>query len=223
MIDIKGQQFKVIIIRKPIKNLYLKLEDDTIVASAPLKMAEYKIYNFIETKRNWIYKTYQAIQYNKEASLLYRGGDVFYLFNKSYKLVINIGQKNILIKDDTIYLTYRNNSEDAISYLYKYLDKYLLSKANEILDMYLYLLVDYGYNNRPILNARKMKSKWGVCFTRQNKITINSYLIHYDLRCLQYIILHEICHFIIPNHSKRFYEIIAAKMPDYKDIQSNLR
>ena len=68
-----------------------------------------------------------------------------------------------------------------------------------------------------------MSSKWGVCYTRKNLINISSYLIHYPFECLEYIIVHEMTHFIIPNHSKRFYEIVANNMPNHKQVADKLK
>ena len=85
------------------------------------------------------------------------------------------------------------------------------------------MLESYGYNLYPVLNAKILKAKWGVCYTRNNKINISSYLIHYPLECLEYIMIHEMTHFIIPNHSKRFYEIIRNYMPNYKDAEKILK
>ena len=75
----------------------------------------------------------------------------------------------------------------------------------------------------PELKCRIMTSKWGVCYTRKNKITVSSYLIHYPLQCLEYIMVHEMTHFIVPNHSKRFYEVVANHMPDYKSASNRLK
>ena len=91
------------------------------------------------------------------------------------------------------------------------------------MNQYMPMLENYGYNLYPVLNAKILKSKWGVCYTRNNKINISSYLIHYPLDCLEYIMIHEMTHFIIPNHSKRFYEIIKNNMPNYKEVEKKLR
>ena len=223
MIEIKGIPFEVEIERKRIKNLYLRVEGNKILASAPLRMPNYEIYNFINTKRNWIYKTYNYYEYKENVTHMYKGGDIFYVYNVPFKLVKSIGKKNIVIKENTIYLTYKNDSEDAIKYLYKHFDKLLLIKADEFLNKHLDFLSDYGYNQIPTIKCKIMSSKWGVCYTRKNMINISSYLIHYPFECLEYIIVHEMTHFIIPNHSKRFYEIVSNNMPEYKRASDKLK
>lgn len=223
MVEIKGIKFEVEITKKKIRNIYLRLQDNKIEASCPYYVPKYEVYKFIESKRDWIYKVYQFNNNRPKNLYLYNGGDTFYVFGKPYKLVRNIGRKKVVISEDTIFFTYKDDSLDSIKALYKYFDTELLNKAKIYLDKYRPLLLDYGYNEEPILNARLMSSKWGVCYTRNNKINISSYLIHYPYECLEYIMIHELAHFIIPNHSKRFYEIIANNMPDYKRANSLLK
>lgn len=223
MINIKGIDFDVEINFKRIRNMYLRLDGKTIVVSAPNRVPKYEIYRFIESRRDWIYKTYDENVYKNRTTHLYRGGDIFYIFNVPYRLVRNIGRKNVTITDRTIYLTYKDDSENSIKYLYSYLDKYLLDKAYEYYEKYRYFLIDYGYYLNPEIKCKIMSSRWGVCFIKKNKIHISSYLIHYPLECLEYIMVHEMTHFIIPNHSKRFYDIVGNNMPDYNRASDLLK
>ena len=223
MVEIKGIKFNVEITKKRIRNIYLKVDGETIKASCPYYVPQYEVYKFIETKRNWIYKAYEYNCNRAKYTLMYRGGDMFCIFGKPYKLIRNIGRKKVNVTEDTIYFTYKDDSFDGIKALYKYFDNVLLNKAKEYFDNHKNMLDDYGYLNMPDINARIMTSKWGVCYTRNNKITISSYLIHYPYVCLEYIMVHEMTHFIVPNHSKRFYEIVANNMPNYKDANNLLR
>ena len=223
MLEIKGIRFDVKINRKRIKNLYLRLDGNTVVASAPLRMPEYEIYRFIDSRRNWIYRVYDYQTYKNRVGRLYNGGDTFYIYDVPYKLEFVQGKKNVSIKGNTIFLSYKDDSEDRIKYLYKQLDKYLLIKAEEYLNKHIDFLRDYGYELIPKISCKIMKTRWGVCYTKKNSISISSYLIHYPFECLEYIIVHELTHFIVPNHSKRFYSIVSNNMPDYKKAVEKLK
>ena len=225
MIEIQGLLFNVEITRiYGMRYLRMRLKDNTIRVSCSKTVSDAEVYRFIKEKEEWIMKTYRKAELRKEASFLYRGGDVFYLFGKPYTLVFSVGNTSYRIKGDTIHLTYKeNDKEKALHYLYKHLDKLLLEKADEYLEKYLFLLRDYGYRDTPEVRARILKSKWGVCYTRNNRIAVSSYLIHYPEKCLEYIILHEVTHFLVPNHSKRFYEIVKRYMPEYKEVLKQLK
>ena len=66
MVEIKGINFQVEITKKRIRNIYLRVEDNKISATCPYYTANYEVYNFINTKRDWIYKAYLYNQYKKE-------------------------------------------------------------------------------------------------------------------------------------------------------------
>ena len=68
----------------------------------------------------------------------------------------------------------------------------------------------------PKLSIRTMTSRWGSCKPNGGKITLNLELLHRPKECLEYVALHELAHFIHPNHSKEFWNFIGNMMPDYK-------
>lgn len=80
---------------------------------------------------------------------------------------------------------------------------------------YLILLSKYKIE-MPEIKVRKMKTRWGSCVPSKNKITLNIALIRVPTECMEYVVLHELVHFLEPNHGKKFYKIIEEYMPDYK-------
>ena len=73
------------------------------------------------------------------------------------------------------------------------------------------------------LKFRKMKTRWGVCFITKNYITLTKAIIHIPLELIEYIIIHEFCHFTYPNHSKMFYDHVSKYCPDYKKRKKDLK
>ena len=59
-----------------------------------------------------------------------------------------------------------------------------------------------------------MKNRWGSC-TASGKIIINPEIIKAPSKCIDYVITHEICHLVNPNHSKEFFALLDEKMPDW--------
>ncbi len=224
MVTIHGKTFQVAITRiMGMRNLRMRLKDDTLLVSCGKLVPECEIYRFIKTKEEWIWRHYQKMEKLKETSFMYRGGDTVFLFGEAHPIVIQEGRSSFRMQGETLVLTYMDNDPDKIlHFLYKHLDRYLLEEAKPYAEKYQDMLRDYGYTEIPSFKARIMKSKWGVCFTRENRITLSSYLVHFPKECLEYIVLHEMTHFLVPNHSKRFYEIIRSRMPDYKTVLKQL-
>ena len=68
------------------------------------------------------------------------------------------------------------------------------------------------------LKGRKLKSMWGSCNRRTNTITLNYELLRFPQICIDYVVLHELTHFLNISHDKNFYATVARFMPNYKAI-----
>ena len=74
-----------------------------------------------------------------------------------------------------------------------------------------------------MLKVRRMKSKWGVCNVTNNIITLNLELIKFDIKYLEYVIFHELCHLVYPNHSKDFWNLVEKYVPNYKVFRKEMK
>lgn len=74
----------------------------------------------------------------------------------------------------------------------------------------------------PELKIRRMTARWGSCHTAKGCITLNSQLILAPSECIEYVVLHELVHFIHPNHSKDFWMCVERFMPDWKERKTML-
>ena len=91
----------------------------------------------------------------------------------------------------------------------------------EILDEVYPAFIPYGIV-RPKLRIRTMKSCWGSCMVNKGIITLNRKLLMKPRECIEYVVVHELCHFIHPNHSKEFYKFMEQFMPDWKERKGRL-
>lgn len=64
------------------------------------------------------------------------------------------------------------------------------------------------------IRLRNMKSRWGSCVVAKGAITFNARLIFTTKECLEYVICHELCHFLHPNHGNGFHALLQAVLPD---------
>lgn len=69
----------------------------------------------------------------------------------------------------------------------------------------------------PEIKVKLLKSAWGICHVKSKYITFNKLLFSKPLPAIEYVVVHELCHFAHPNHQKSFYNEISRIMPDYKD------
>ncbi len=81
-----------------------------------------------------------------------------------------------------------------------------------------------GYGVKlPEIRVRNMKTLWGSCHYTKGKIVLNLRLLKKPTSALRYVVVHEYCHFIHPNHSKDFYTLLAKHMPEWKTYKAQLK
>lgn len=200
-----GKEYEIEIIRKNNKNTYLRVKDDKIIITTNYLTTSRVIDNLIKNNKNFIEK-------NLTKNIEKKEDNSFKLFGSSYDIIY--GFPNIEISENKIY------AKDNKS-LNKYLSKYIYDIYNKRLD--------YWYNifeeNIPIpnLKIRKMTSRWGVCNIKNHNVTLNLELSKYKIDCLDYVIVHELSHFIYPNHSKNFWSLVGKYYPKYKEIRKYLK
>ena len=73
------------------------------------------------------------------------------------------------------------------------------------------------------LAYRKMKSRWGSCQPTTGRICINVVLALYPPECLEYVVVHELTHLLVPGHGPEFHAIMDRVMPDWKQRRAKLR
>ena len=66
------------------------------------------------------------------------------------------------------------------------------------------------------LAYRNMRSRWGSCQPATGRVCINIRLALYPPECLEYVVVHELCHLLEPNHGAGFKELMGRVMPDWK-------
>ena len=71
--------------------------------------------------------------------------------------------------------------------------------------------------------VKKMKTRWGTCSLQARRIWINLELAKRPMKCLEFIVVHEMVHLLERNHNKRFYTLMDKFMPDWKVWQDKLK
>ena len=201
--ELNNQKYNVIIKRKSNKNTYIRVDENkNIIVTTNYFVTNTRIKKILDDNINFLNKTL-----NKKEK---KG---FYL----------MGKKCDIIFDESINIEVENNIIKVKNE--KVLNKWYSNKIHEIFKERL----DFYYNKfdenipYPILKIRTMKTRWGVCNRRINSITLNLNLIKYDYDCLDYVIVHELSHFIHFDHSKNFWSLVEENEPNYRQIRKEMR
>jgi len=201
---VNNKTYKVTIIRKNNKNTYIRLKSDNeIQVTTNYFVPTGKIKKLLEQNTEFILKSSQK----KEKT-------GFYIMGKEYQVIYDESVNKIVVSDNYIVVKDENN-----------LLKFQEEKVREIFAQR--LKINYNMFDEeipyPKLKIRKMKSRWGVCNKKTQTVTLNYNLVNYDCECLDYVIIHELAHFIHFDHSKNFWMVVEKYKPNYKLIKKILK
>ena len=74
----------------------------------------------------------------------------------------------------------------------------------------------------PEIEIRKMKTRWASCIQRRNKIVFNAALGRVPVRCIEYVVVHELTHFEVSNHSEAFVKHMDGRLPRWRSLRKEL-
>ncbi len=202
------------LVTKQVKNINMRISSkgEVVVSANPFVPMD-KIDDFVSSKVSWIVKHQKSMQERSQKSMI--DDKHIILFGNSLKIRKTTGKYNHVSYDkDTLYVQCREQA-DPEKVIRQFLDKLCRDVFLDIATLTFRSLSDY-HLEFPDVKIRDMKSRWGSCTPAKNSITLNRKLIHYPFEFIEYVVLHEFVHFIQPNHSNAFYNIIENYMPDYK-------
>lgn len=217
------QQISYELIRKNVKNINLRIRaDGSVTVSANRNVSEIVVEEFIIKKAGYIIASiakFHELKLYAPTPKEYVSGESFYLLGKNLRLKV-LEDPNEDIYSDGIYLYLKVKDKDNFAskekVVTKYFDEQCMKCFKEILIEMLSIFSKYGVE-LPTLKIRNMETRWGSCLPKKGVVTLNKRLIEAPRNCIEYVILHEYCHFIHPNHSKQFYAFVSMLMPDWKE------
>ena len=153
----------------------------------------------------------------------YLAGETFRYLGRQYLLKVVPDLRNIVkLERGYIHAYITRNDPERIKFL---VDEWYRNRSHAIFSerfkLCLKLVEKININHDGKYKLRTMKTRWGSC-TKQGIITLNPELIAAPKFCIDYVITHELCHLIEPNHSKKFYKLLDCVMPDWEERRNKL-
>lgn len=201
------------------KHVYFRKQTDgTIKVTCPFHLQEQDIYQQLD----WFINKLEKSKYELNVKVGYDNHSEFRYLGNVYtiKYVLTTKRENAYLKDKFLIVHLK-----AEEHAPKVIDRFINTEAKRILPkIFIDTLAQFKHIAfTPALKISNMRSRFGVCYYKKQSITLASMLIHYNIECITYVIVHELCHFMQPNHSPKFYNIIALYLPNYKSIQQKLK
>ncbi len=199
------------------------LPDKSVRVSAPIGASDDIIVRCVTKRAGWIVKQWRhfdALGVVITPPRRYISGESHYYLGRQYMLKVEEGKPNSVRYKGRCFevvCTPKTKAEELMKGWYLQQAKV---KFAEIAEPLIARFARHGVEPA-LIRVRTMKRCWGSC-TRSGKITLNTELIKCAKPCIEYVIIHELCHLIHHNHSKDFYALLEAEMPDWKTWKAKL-
>jgi predicted metal-dependent hydrolase len=215
---------------KPIKSFILKVKppEGAIWVSAPIEANIEHIEKFVRKRKAWIQKWQEKILDKKEnaelpQSFILQSGSKFPLWGKEYVLNLSTtqGSERIEIEGDQLIMEVKASRSEAdhLQMLYNWYWNALGFAISSISAKYTQRMNVYPHQWK----IRDMTTRWGSCSVEAKRIWLSLALVAKDPRCLEYVIVHELCHLLELGHNAAFWGYVEQYYPNYKEAKKLLR
>jgi predicted metal-dependent hydrolase len=206
--------------------------DRRVSAIAPFDATEQTIEQAMLKRARWIWQNLNDFSKQKESVLdkTYVSGETQFYLGRRYVLKIIVdaeqspnvklihGKLNVVIKHELN----TDGNERSIK-IKPLIHKWYQHKAKAIFHERLTELLPKTtwVKSMPDFRVMAMKKQWGSCSTKGN-LMLNPHLVKAPKECIDYVILHELCHIAEHNHSERFWRLLTQVMPNWKEVKATL-
>ncbi|EIW8580533.1 M48 family metallopeptidase [Klebsiella aerogenes] len=199
--------------------------DCRVVVSAPEEADDLAVLTAVKKRGRWIYQ--QLRDFRRQLEYItprkYISGESHYYLGKQYLLKVieePAGVQRVKMLRGKLEVTLRQKSPEKVRQLlidwYKTRAKNVFAKRLEaMLEQALWV------NAPPPLRVLTMQTQWGSC-SPNGRLTLNPNLVKAPRECIDYVILHELCHLAEHNHSERFYRLMGQVMPEWEVVKTRL-
>lgn len=223
-------------IRKPKANnkLLIKVQPDlSIWVYAPENSTDDEVVKAVNKRGRWIYK--QVAEFSQQNEHLtqrqYISGETHYYLGKQYLLKViattDEAAESVKLKAGKLEVTLNpkglTTASQRTDKIKKLLFDWYKTRAKHIFNQRLDLLLEQTLwvEAKPPMRLLNMKTQWGSC-SPQGRLTLNPNLVKAPTDCIDYVLLHELCHLKEHNHSENFYRLMQQIMPNWKSIKERL-
>ena len=191
--------------------------DKSVVVKAPETSTLEAIEEKIKKRARWIKR--QIAYFNqfdpRTPDRKYVGGESHLYLGRKYRLKIETSDKDkVLLKNGYFCI-------EATSILPNHIEQLMGDWYRRRAKMYLSKIFDDCWEdfkksdlNKPNLKLQKMDKRWGS-LSGKGQLTLNVNLIQTPKECVEYVVIHELCHLIHHNHGAEFYKLLDRTLPDW--------
>jgi predicted metal-dependent hydrolase len=220
-----NSQFDVTITYRDLDRLTIHVHpDQTITAVAPTAHPWDRVRARLEARAGWIARQLRHFEQFKPSPVprRYVSGETVLYLGRQYRLRVREGDKPVVrLIGQYLLVELSDATPDKVKEL---VQGWYRSRANEVLRARLAKCREQTASlglNPPELRLRRMRTRWGSC-TTAGVVSLNPDLVMVPSQCVDYVIIHELCHRKVLRHDPRFYRLLERYLPDWKARKARL-
>jgi predicted metal-dependent hydrolase len=200
--------------------------DRTVSVRVPLRTPVNAIRSFVTQRAEWIQKVLKKLDAKPtQVKQGYSRGSVFMYRGEIFSLELTKGlRRSIQLHDGLLMLTTPEIlPEDTV---HRTIDSWYQKQALEIFNersTECHRMMSEERIPLPPITIRTMKTRWGSYSYHTQRISLNQNLIKAPQTCLDYVIIHELCHIKVRHHGADFWKMVGRYVPDYLKIRRQLK
>jgi len=206
-----------------VKSASIDVEDNLVKVTVPKNLSDERIEELIKGRTLWI-KQKLALQATAIVSKPkeYVDGEAFAYLGRNYRLKCANGtEESVKLRSGYLNVTIKNGKRNS-EHIKAAIEQWYRTKA-------LLRLIDKTNRYSAILkveptsiNLKDYKAMWGSC-SPKGVVSYNWRIILAPHKIVDYIVVHELCHLIEPNHSSKYWKQVRSVIPDYENSKEWLK
>lgn len=197
--------------------------DGTVLVKAPNGTPYVRVRQRVAQKARWIEKQRRFFsRLPHQSPRQYVGGETHLYLGKRYRLKVEKGVRVAThMRGGHLVVQTPDGSPKATA---RALERWYRQRAGVKLAERLEVCVEqmrFAGIHRPDMSLRRMATRWGS-WTPSGRVHLHPNLVRAPVRCIDYVVTHELCHAIHPHHGPAFYTLLSQAMPDWKDRKERL-
>lgn len=202
--------------------------DQRVVATVPQDATDQAIQTAMVKRARWIWQSMQDFAAQKTYVLpkQYISGEPQFYLGKRFVLKVSADSSqpsDVKLSRGKLNVVLRRETDDRAKNVKALLDKWYLNRAKAIYQERLHEMLPKAtwVEGIPSFRIMTMTKQWGSC-SKQGQLMLNPHLIKASKECIDYVILHELCHIAEHNHSEKFWRLLTQVMPNWKEVKARL-
>lgn len=225
-VRVKGKILPVAVSLKKMKQVRLKVfPSGEIKLSAPIGTPDEWVAEYLTSKTPWIEEKLELFVQTRavEKEEHFVSGSSTRILGRQLTIQVHEARRKQIVREDSVLhvFTPETDQKKIDNQVNNWWQKTAKQHFQEVLDK-MYPIIEKHGVVRPAVCVKKMTTLWGSSRRRTQRINLNFYLYKASVPCVEYVILHELAHFLYPYHNKDFYDFITIHMPDWQDRKKQL-